>query len=783
MRKLAIALSLLTFHSSLFSAELFHPSAVSIADGPFHDSIEIDIDYVLAHDPDRLLAPFLTAAGLEPKAEKYGNWESSGLDGHSAGHFLSALSTLSLQSDNPLLAERLGYMIDELERCQNAIGTGYVGGVPHSKEFVAKLEAGEIKADRFSLNGAWVPWYNLHKTYAGLKDAWLVAGSEKARDILIKLADWTYQATSKLTQEQLQQMLYAEHGGMNEIFADLYQHTNDKRYLELAYRFTHHELLDPLLENQDKLTGFHANTQIPKVIGFQRTALAAHDESLHQASQFFWDTVVNHRSVSIGGNSVREHFHPADDFRSMLESREGPETCNTHNMLRLTTLLFEEEPSAELSDYYERALFNHILSAQHPVTGGLVYFTSMRPRHYRVYSVPENAFWCCVGSGIENPGRYSEFIYAHGDDELYVNLFMASSLDWQEQGLKLTQSTNFPASESSRITIDSAPAKKKLTLKIRRPSWTSDAYQITLNGKTIKAPVDKSGYASITRKWKAGDALEIALPMHVRAEQLPDGSPFYSFLYGPIVLAQKVSTGETPGLFAGSGRMEHVAPGAYLPLDQAPMLVGDSTDLASRLQPVEGQPLHFQLTGDVRPEPEQPIILEPFNQIHETRYSTYWQSVDAAHYASIQKKLAEKEAIELALAVRTIDSIAPGEQQSEVEHDYRGEETHSGSVLGQRYRVASQWFEYTLKLNDSTPADIAVKYLGSEWGKGCAILVNGTEIGKLELSAKLPDEFTETSYSIPSELTTDHNTITVRIQNIDQRPTPMIFGIALRRQE
>ncbi len=781
MRNLVIALSLFAFHASLFSAELFHPSAVSITEGPFRDSIEIDVDYVLAHDPDRLLAPFLTAAGLEPKAEKYGNWESSGLDGHSAGHFLSALSTLSIASDNPLVAERLDYMLSELARCQAALGTGYVGGVPNSKEFIAKLEAGEIKVDRFSLNGAWVPWYNLHKTYSGLKDAWLVAGRKQARDILLALVDWTEAATSKLTDEQMQQMLYAEHGGMNEIFADLYLHLHDERYLKLAYRFTHHELLDPLLENQDKLTGFHANTQIPKVIGFQRTALAAHDEKLHRAAQFFWDTVVHHRSVSIGGNSVREHFHPADDFRSMIESREGPETCNTHNMLRLTTLLFEEEPSAELSDYYERALFNHILSAQNPVTGGLVYFTSMRPRHYRVYSVAEKAFWCCVGSGIENPGRYPEFIYAHGDDELYVNLFMASSLNWQEQGLKLTQSTNFPASESSQITIDSAPSKK-LTLKIRRPSWTSDAYQITLNGKPVKAPVDKSGYASITCKWKKGDTLEIALPMHVRAEQLPDGSPFYSFLYGPIVLAQKVAIGDTPGLFAGSGRMEHVAPGAYLPLDQAPMLVGDSSDLASRLQPVEGQPLHFQLTGDVRPEPEQPIILEPFNQVHESRYSTYWESVDAAHYASIQKKLAEKEAIELALAARTIDSIAPGEQQSEVEHDYRGEESRSGATIGQRYREASQWFEYTFKLNETAPLEIAIKYLGSEWGKGCTILVNGTEIGKLELAAQLPEALTESSYPIPTELTADHDTITVRIQKIDQRSTPMIFGIALRRQ-
>ncbi|MDQ8196816.1 glycoside hydrolase family 127 protein [Pelagicoccus enzymogenes] len=782
MRNLAIASAIVALQASpLLSTELFHPSAVTIEPGPFLDSIEADVDYVLAHDPDRLLAPFLIAAGLEPKAPKYGNWESSGLDGHSAGHFLSAYATLSLQNDNPLLAERLDYMLDELQRCQDAIGTGYVGGVPNSKKFIAELEAGEIKADRFSLNGAWVPWYNLHKTYAGLKDAWLVAGSEKARDILLRLADWTYEATSKLTEEQLQQMLYTEHGGMNEIFAEMYQKLGDERYLELAYRFTHHELLDPLLEGEDKLTGFHANTQIPKVIGFQRTALAAKDQKLQQASAFFWDTVVNQRSVSIGGNSVREHFHPADDFHSMLESREGPETCNTHNMLRLTSLLFQAEPSVALTDYYERALYNHILSAQHPQTGGLVYFTPMRPRHYRVYSVPENAFWCCVGSGIENPGRYSEFVYAKQDNTLFVNLFLASSLDWQEKGLKLTQTTDFPYSESTRLTIDSAPGKKKFTLKVRRPSWTTEAFELTLNGKSIKASPDKSGYVSITRKLKTGDTLDVSLPMQVRAEQLPDGSPYYSFLYGPLVLAQKVAEGDTPGLFAGSGRMEHIAPGAYLPLDQAPMLVGNAQALASRLHPIEGQPLHFQLTGDIRPQPDRPIVLEPFNQVHESRYSIYWQSVDTADYAAIQKRLAEKEAIELALAARTVDSIAPGEQQSEVEHDYRGEGARSGAELGNRFREASKWFEYTLRTDSEGPFEIALKVLASEWNKASTISINGHLVGEVRSQSGSPDSFSEVTFEIPAGAI-NSDRATIRIESLDGRTTPKVFGIFLRRQ-
>lgn len=782
LRYIAIALSLTTLHASLFAAELFHPRAVTIEPGPFRDSIKLDVDYVLAHDPDRLLAPFLIAAGLESKAPKYGNWESSGLDGHSAGHFLSAYATLSLQSDNPLLVERLDYMLDELQRCQDAIGSGYVGGVPNSKKFIAELEAGEIRADRFSLNGAWVPWYNLHKTYAGLKDAWLVTNNSKARDILIKLADWTYQATSKLTEEQLQQMLYAEHGGMNEIFADLYQQTNDERYLELAYRFTHRELLDPLLEGQDKLTGFHANTQIPKVIGFQQTSLAADDEELHQAAAFFWDTVVNHRSVTIGGNSVREHFHPADDFHSMLESREGPETCNTHNMLRLTTLLYQAEPSATLANFYERALYNHILSAQHPETGGLVYFSSMRPRHYRVYSVPENAFWCCVGSGIENPGRYSEFIYAKDEDELHVNLFIPSTLNWDEKGLRLKQSNEFPQVEATEFTFEKTSRKKSLTLKIRRPSWTTEDYQVSVNGKPVDSTADANGYVAITRKWKKGDTVSVTLPMKLQVEQIPDGSPFYSFLYGPIVLAASNGDQKTPGLFAGDGRMEHIAPGPYLPLDQAPMLVGSPEDLLSRLTPVDDKPLHFVLGGDIRPEPEQPIVLEPFNSIHEARYTTYFQNVSANQYTSIQKELAEKEASELALAARTIDSIAPGEQQSEVEHDYQGEGTRSGAELGNRFRESSQWFEYTLKTTTDAPLEIALKILGSEWNKACTVSFNGHKIGQIKSQSGSPDRFSEVVFEIPEEAN-EAERATIRIESLDDRTTPKVFGISLRRQK
>ncbi len=347
--------------------------------------------------------------------------------------------------------ERLDYMLSELRRAQLANGNGYLGGVPGGQKLWSELAAGDVRADLFGLNGYWVPWYNLHKTFAGLRDAWLFTGNPLARNMLIDWADWAAGLVSKLDDEQLQAMLITEHGGMNEVFADVAGITGEQRYLDVARRFSHHLLLEPLLLGEDRLTGLHANTQIPKVVGFETIAQSGDDPAWHEAAKFFWNTVVNERSVAIGGNSVREHFHDKNDFSPMVEEVEGPETCNTYNMLKLTRLLYRAEPRPEYADYYERALYNHILSSQDPATGGLVYFTAMRPQHYRVYSQVHDAMWCCVGSGIENHVKYGEFIYAADDDELFVNLFIPSRLDWPEKGLQAA-----PGQPFSRPPGDSA---------------------------------------------------------------------------------------------------------------------------------------------------------------------------------------------------------------------------------------------------------------------------------------------------------------------------------------
>jgi DUF1680 family protein len=742
----------------------FPLSQVRVLDGPFKHAQDLNIDYVRALEPDRLLAPYRTEAGLQPKAPKYPNWESTGLEGHTTGHYLTALAQIWAAIGDPEMKRRLDYMVVELAECQRANGNGYVGAIPGSRQLWDEIAGGTLRVERFAINGKWVPWYNLHKLFAGLRDAYAIGRNDDARAVLIRLADWTDQLVSKLSDTQMQEMLGAEHGGMNEVLADVFAITNDRKYLMLAQRFSQRALLDSLERHQDTLTGLHANTQIPKAIGYARIAELGGEPAGLDAARFFWQTVVRHRTVAFGGNSVHEHFNPPDDFSSMIESREGPETCNTYNMLRLTERLFRAEPSAEYADFYERALFNHILSTEHPVHGGFVYFTPIRPRHYRVYSRPSQCFWCCVGTGMENHGKYGQFIYAHTADELYVNLFIASALHWPERGVELTQETRFPDEPHTRLLL-SLQQPQRLTLRVRHPSWVpAGAFQIRVNGQPWRDDSTPSSYAAVTRDWRDGDRVEIELPMRTTVERLPDGSDYVAILHGPVVLAAKTGTEQLDGVVAGDGRMAHVSPGPYLPLDSAPMLVGDMATLADHIRPVKGTPMTFTASDVIRPAQAQTLELVPFFRVHDSRYMIYWRAVAASDYAKVVAQLEAEERQRLALEARTLDRVTPGEQQPEVEHHVQGEGATTGSTNGRNWREASGWFGYELRLSalDGAKApsphrpdgglQLLVTYSAGQRDRRFDVLVNDRVITSVSLEGDKPDRFTDVSYEIPAEI-------------------------------
>jgi len=719
-----IAFFLLLSVSALAQMQPFALQEVRVVDGPFKNAQDVDLKYILALNPDKLLAPYLIDAGLSLKAERYGNWESSGLDGHIGGHYLSALAMMYASTGTAELKKRLDYMVDELARCQAKNGNGYVGGIPQGKVFWERVHKGDIDGSSFGLNNTWVPLYNIHKLFAGLRDAYEYAGNKQAKQVLIGLGDWFVELIKPLSDEQIQQVLRTEHGGINETFADLYILTKDKKYLETAQRISHRALLDPLIDKQDKLTGLHANTQIPKVIGFEKIATLTGRTDWSEAALFFWQNVTQTRSVAFGGNSVREHFNPTTDFSQLLKSNQGPETCNSFNMLRLSKALFLDKNEVSYLDYYERTLYNHILSSQHPEKGGFVYFTPIRPNHYRVYSQPETSMWCCVGSGLENHTKYGELIYSHSDKDLFVNLFVPSTLNWADKKIKLTQRTEFPYQNESQLILELTKSQE-FTINIRYPKWAENL-EVLVNGKAHTVNSTPSSYVAISRKWKSGDTLTIRFKTSTRLEKLPDGSNWSAFVNGPIVLAAKTSTADLKGLFADDSRMGHETKGRMFPINEAYALVGDTTTYLNRLKPAGN--LRFSLDS---------LTLQPFYGVHDARYQLYFPTFTKAAFAEQQARLKQQETEALALEANTVDKVNCGEQQPEVDHAYAGEKSESGYDDEHFWRRTRSSIAYQLQNKERTGKYVDIRALDDIKSKQVNFLINDKPAEILSADGKM----------------------------------------------
>ena len=549
----------------------------------------------------------------------------------------------------------------------------------------------------------------------------------------------------------MQTIIRSEHGGMNEAFADVAAIPGDDKYLTLAKRLSHQVILNPLLQKKDALNGLHANTQIPKVIGFMRIAEIAGDSSWANAANFFWNTVVNNRTISIGGNSVREHFHPANDFSSMIETKEGPETCNSYNMLKLSKQLFLAHRSAQYMDYYERTMYNHILSSQHP-NGGFVYFTPIRPRHYRVYSQPQMGMWCCVGTGMENHGKYGELIYAHNGKDLYVNFFIPSTLNWKEKGIQVEQQTDFPYSEQTQLKI-STKKTQQFAIVFRYPSWVKDGkLKAYVNKKEVLVKRDKNSYASVTRLWKTGDVLSIQLPMEIKAEFLPDSSSWVSFVRGPIVLAAATDSTNVTGLKANDSRMGHIANGPSYPIEDAPMIVTADKKNITTLQPVKNKTFTYTASNLIYPAKYKSLQLVPFYTLHDKRYMLYWRYATPEQLESIKEEIRKKEEVKLALEKITADQVAPGEQQPESDHNFKGEQTESGVHKDRHWRTAKKWFSYELKNTDVSARTLRLTYFGQDRNRLFDIYVNNVLLQTVELNGAKGDVFFDVDYVLPAEV-------------------------------
>lgn len=758
---------------------------ITLLDGPLKHARDLNVQVLLKYECDRMLAPYRKEAGLQPRKPSYPNWD--GLDGHVGGHYLSALS-INAATGNEECRKRMEYMISELQLVLDANNQrheawchNYIGGVPNS----AKMWTAFSKGDFGPYFGTWAPFYNIHKMYAGLRDAWLYCGNEQAKNLFLKFCDWAVDITRDLNDEQMEKMLGNEHGGMNEVLADAYAITGEQKYLDCARRFSHRMLLVPLENGKDCLDNMHANTQIPKVIGYQRIAELAHDVQYHNASEYFWEIVTRQRSLALGGNSRREHFPTKENCIDYINDIDGPESCNTYNMLKLTEDLNRVKPNGMYGDFYETAMFNHILSAQHPQHGGYVYFTPARPRHYRNYSAPNEAMWCCVGTGMEDHGKYGQFVWTHDkgvkaeNDALYVNLFVASELNWKDRKMVIRQQTAFPYAESSVVEV--AKGKGTFILKVRKPSWCEN---FTVKGVGFDADsYEENGFVCMKRKWKKGDQVKISMPMHAYIKPMINVPQYVAIMYGPILLGMKTGTEDMRGLIADDSRFGQYAGGKKLALDEAPILLPKHLDdIAKDLKPVPGKPLHFKLA--TRMENAIDGELQPFFEIHDSRYMMYWLALGENDYKAYMQKLADEEKARQALEARTVDKVNPGEQQPETDHNMEADVTERGNTEGVFFRDArdGHFFSYLMQTKGETNLSLQLKFWGQdEWRTSeFDIYVNDKLLCSVNNSHRWrTTQFKTVDYAIPSEFVKGKKEIRVKFVAHKGKQVGQIYGVRL----
>lgn len=601
--------------TALTTVSRFDLSEVELIDGPFYNARELGRSYLMSLDPDRLLHMFRITSGVSTKSESYGGWEQSNIEvrGHTMGHYLSALAKMYAATGDQKILERGSYVVESLAICQAASeSTGYCMAFP--EEFFDRLERGEP---------VWAPYYTFHKLLAGMIDQHVYTGSSTALEVAEALAQWVKGRTDKLDSVQMQSMLENEHGGMVEALAELYSLTGNGEYLVLANRFEHSAITIPLSLNEDALLGKHANTQIPKIIGAARKYEVTGDDFYKRVALNGWASIAGVRTYVFGGLSNYEFFLRPPYILSDQLSVETAETCCTHNMLKLADRLTTWSADPLYGDYYERALVNHILASQDPETGMFMYYMPLKPGHWKIWSTPDSSFWCCVGSGMENPAEYGRSIYYHAGDELYINLFIASRLSWVEKGMVLTQKTQFPEEERSAIEI-SLDKPLLLSIHIRVPWWVGDRFSVAVNGEIVNTRTLPSSWVEIKREWRDGDMLEVIFPFSLHTERMPDDPSLVAIMNGPLVLAADLGTqgitDDNRYLKNQRGMHRHKAP--EIPI---PVLRPGDLDITEWFTPHPGG-LSWFSAGDIS-DPSG-IVLKPYYKLTDERHLIYFRQAD-----------------------------------------------------------------------------------------------------------------------------------------------------------
>jgi DUF1680 family protein len=743
----------------------FNLKDVKLLDGsPFKNAMEKDADYLLVLEPDRLLFRFHQNAGLPTRGEIYGGWESAGLSGHTLGHYLSACSMIYSNTGNAEFKNRVDYIVSELDRCQQARKTGYIGAIPNEDTVWAKVSRGEIRSGGFDLNGAWSPWYTVHKVMAGLVDAYLYCDNEQALKVVTGIANWAAYLLKNLSEEQRLKMLNCEYGGMQDVLVNIYSVTGDKKYLDLSYKFDDEFIMGQLAREIDPLVGKHSNTNVPKAIGAARRYELTNSPSDHKIATFFWQIMALHQSYVIGGNSNYEYLGEPDKLNDRL-SDNTCETCNSYNMLKLTRHLFAWEPDSKLYDFYERTLYNHILSSQNPENGMMCYFTPLRMGTHKEFSNQFNTFTCCVGSGMENHSKYVETIYNEtSDGDLFVNLFIPSELNWRSRNATLKLETGFPF--DNKVTLSIGLKKSQaFSLLLRQAAWAKDGITVSINGKSVKSTLNAYGYLEIKRKWKNDDKIEVTVPMDLYTESMPDNAERIAFLYGPLVLAADLGDSMPDPVFG------------------TPVLLTDNRNIKDWLQPVDLKSLTFETEGIGQPED---ITLKPFYTLYNKYYSVYFDFFTKEEWlARKAENEAEKKRQQL-IEERTFDYFRIGEMQPERGHNLVAtERSYVDVALGRTGREARRDnnFTFTMKVNSGSANILMLTYIGDDKDRKFDVLVDGVKIAYVEWDGGATGKFYDNEYVIPADIIGNKTSVTIKIDANHGTTAGRIFGCRILKSD
>ncbi len=759
-----------------FRALPFELKDVELLEGHFRDATELNIQSLLNYEPDRFLAPFRTDAGLEPRGERYGGWEAMSLVGHSLGHYLSACALMYQTTGDEEFLRRVNYIVDELALCQEADGDGYIGGftrvgiddmdittlqdedvVSGKYVFEEEIANGIIVSASFSLNGIWAPFYTQHKIMAGLRDAYLLAGNEKALEVNSSFADWLYGVMAHLPYEDVQEILVCEYGGINETLADLYGMTGDERYLELSRIFHDEEVLSPLERGEDMLQGYHANTQIPKVTGMARRYELTGDAADRDAAEFFWRTVTDNHTYVTGGNANEEYFGEPGKLRDRL----GPnttETCNVYNMLRLTEHIFQWDASEEAAAYYERALLNHIRASQHPVDGRVIYNLNIDMGGHKSFQDPFG-FTCCVGSGMENHSKYGTAIYFHNDQELFVNQFIASELTWSARGVVLRQETRFPEDDMTRFKFQ-LEEPSVFTLQLRYPHWAIGGFEVFLNGEAYTVNQKPGSYVSIDRVWATGDELEVRFPFELRMESMPDDSDRIAIFNGPVLLAGDLGPEDDPGISD-----PHYVP-VMMTTDRDPSNWTESLGSLHRYTTTAGRP--------------RDVNLQPFYSIYDRRYSIFWDLMTENRWENHLASLALKQEALTRLNELSHDHIDPSDSELEERKNLSAHDSHVRYYKLRHGREANRggWFAYEIEIPSDGDVSLIIDYWGGfEGDRTFDIVVDGEVVATQNGSDIKAGHFISIPYDIPSDITSGKQQVSIEFMPHDFNRAGPVFGI------